>query len=69
MKTRILIGLLAACLFTPALAAPRMFDVPSPDSPVHRSAIAMFVLISLALRTYRRIPEKYRQTLASDRSA
>jgi hypothetical protein len=67
MKTRILIGLLAACLSTPAIAAPRMFDVPSPDSPVHRSAIAVFVLIGLALQTYKRMPNK--QTIASERRA
>lgn len=65
MKNRIVAGLLAACLISPAFASDHKLAVKSPDEPLHRSAIVLYMAIFIGLHTYKRRLTKAEQVMAA----
>jgi hypothetical protein len=54
MKNRLVAGLLAACLISPAFASNSKLVAKAPDEPLHRSTIALTMALFIGLHTYKR---------------
>ena len=54
MKKRIVAGLLAACLITPAFASNNKLVAKAPEQPLHRRAIVLYMAVFIGLHTYKR---------------
>ena len=65
MKNRLVAGLLATCLISPAFAANSKLVAKAPEEPLHRSTIVLTMAIFIGLHTYRRRLTREEQAMAA----
>lgn len=65
MKNRLVAGLLAACLITPAFASNSKLVAKAPDEPLHRRTIVLTMALFIGLHTYKRRLTRDERVMAS----